>query len=304
MKLFSFASVKESSAILTITGSDGTGLSGVQADMKTITALGGYALSAITCITVQNTLGIQEFYNLPAAVVRSQIEAVVNDIEPQVIKVGMIRSVETLDVIIDAILRYRPRFVVYAPASVSAKGERLMGEDVLTQVKRRLIPLCTLVAPQQHTLHGAQNAFCSAVAVYLSQGFSIEEAQERAARFTKGLMARTAEPKGRSMTLYQDFVKAVESHAKTNSDVAFYADCLNVSPRYLSQICRKLGEKTPKQIIDAALLACIQKELSLTSHTFQEIAYGCGFSSQAHFSKFFKKLTGMTPSEFRRQNKG
>ena len=85
----SFACVKESSTILTITGSDGTGLSGVQADMKTISALGGYAMSAITCITVQNTLGIQEFYDLPAAVVRSQIEAVVNDIEPQVIKVGL-----------------------------------------------------------------------------------------------------------------------------------------------------------------------------------------------------------------------
>ena len=81
----SFACVKESSTILTITGSDGTGLSGVQADMKTISALGGYAMSAITCITVQNTLGIQEFYDLPAGVVRSQIEAVVNDIEPQVI---------------------------------------------------------------------------------------------------------------------------------------------------------------------------------------------------------------------------
>ena len=184
----------------------------------------------------------------------------------------MIRSVETLDVIIDAILRYRPRFVVYAPASVSAKGDRLMGEDVLTQIQRRLIPLCTLVAPQQHTLHGAQNAYCSAVAVYLSQNFSIEEAQERAARFAKGMMARTAEPQGRSMELYQAFVSAVEQHAKTNSDVAFYADCLNVSPRYLSQVCRKLGEKTPKQIIDTALLACIHQELMLTTHTFQELS--------------------------------
>ena len=141
------------------------------------------------------------------------------------------------------------------------------------------------------------------MAVYLSQNFSIEEAQERAARFAKGMMARTAEPQGRSMELYQAFVSAVEQHAKTNSDVAFYADCLNVSPRYLSQVCRKLGEKTPKQIIDTTLLACIHQELMLTTHTFQEIAYGCGFTSQAHFSKFFKKLTGMTPSDFRRQNK-
>lgn len=296
--------MKESSAILTITGSDGTGLSGVQADMKVITALGGYAVSAVTCITVQNTIGIQEFYDLPAAVVRSQIEAVVNDMEPQVVKVGMIRSVEILDVIVDAILRYRPRFVVYAPVAVSSKGERLMGEDVLTQVQRRLIPLCTLVTPQQHSpIRGEQNAFSSAVATFLSQGFPIDEAQEKASRFAKGLMVRTAEPQGRSMELYQAFVKAVETHAKTNSDVAFYADCLNVSPRYLSQVCRKVGEQTPKQVIDAALIDCIKSELTLTNHTFQEIAYACGFSSQAHFSKYFKKLTGLTPSQYRRQKK-
>lgn len=294
--------MKESGAILTITGSDGTGLSGVQADMKVITALGGYAVSVVTCITVQNTIGIQEFYDLPAAVVRSQIEAVVNDMEPQVVKIGMIRSVEILDVIVDALSRYRPRFVVYAPVAVSAKGDRLMGEDVLTQVRRRLIPLCTLVTPQQQaTIRGEQNAFSSAVATFLSQGFPIGEAQEKARQFAKGLMARTAEPRGRSMELYQSFVKAVETHAKTNSDVAFYADCLNVSPRYLSQVCRKLGQKTPKQIIDTALIGCIQRELTLTAHTFQEIAYECGFSSQAHFSKYFKKLTGLTPSEYRRR---
>ena len=103
------------------------------------------------------------------------------------------------------------------------------------------------------------------------------------------------------MELYQSFVKAVETHAKTNSDVAFYADCLNVSPRYLSQVCRKLGQKTPKQIIDTTLIGYIEKELTLSAHTFQEIAYECGFSSQAHFSKYFKKLTGLTPSEYRRK---
>ena len=272
----SFACVKESSTILTITGSDGTGLSGVQADMKTISALGGYAMSAITCITVQNTLGMPGVLRSPRCRGPQSDRGCGQRYRAASDQGGLIRSVETLDVIIDAILRYRPRFVVYAPASVSAKGDRLMGEDVLTRIQRRLIPLCTLVAPQQHTLHGAQNTYCSAVAVYLSQNFSIEEAQERAARFAKGMMARTAEPQGRSMELYQAFVSAVEQHAKTNSDVAFYADCLNVSPRYLSQVCRKLGEKTPKQIIDTTLLACIHQELMLTTHTFQVLVSSIG----------------------------
>lgn len=301
MKIRSFASVKEMMTILTITGSDGTGLSGVQADMKLIAALGGYAVSAVTCITVQNTLGIQEFFDIPAPVVRSQIEAVVNDVAPQVVKVGMIRSVEVLDVVLDAISRYRPRYVVYAPVPVSAKGERLMDDDVLARVKARLLPLCTLVAPPQHAFHGERNAYSSAVAVYLSQGDGIAEAQRKAERFAKELLARTAGPQSRGMERYQAFLDAVDTHVLTNNDVAFYADCLNVTPRYLSQVCRKMGGKTPKQIIDDALLRRIQSDLTLTNRTVQEIAYDCGFTSQAHFSKFFKKQTGQTPSEYRRE---
>lgn len=66
--------------ILTITGSDSTGGSGVQADIRAITELGGKAVSAVTCITIQNTLGIQEFYDIPSAVVEAQVEAIVNDV--------------------------------------------------------------------------------------------------------------------------------------------------------------------------------------------------------------------------------
>ena len=71
----------EKYTVLTITGSDSTGGSGVQADIKTISALGGYAVSAITSITVQNTLGIQQFYDVPGAIVSGQIEAIINDIK-------------------------------------------------------------------------------------------------------------------------------------------------------------------------------------------------------------------------------
>ena len=70
--------------ILTITGSDSTGGSGVQADIRTISELGGYAVSAITSITVQNTLGIQEFFDIPAEIVSGQIEAIMNDVQPDI----------------------------------------------------------------------------------------------------------------------------------------------------------------------------------------------------------------------------
>ena len=99
--------MRELQPILTITGSDSTGGSGVQADIKTISELGGYAVSAITSITVQNTLGIQEFFDVPAEIVSGQIEAIMNDIQPSIVKVGMIRKVETLNVLIDALTKYR-----------------------------------------------------------------------------------------------------------------------------------------------------------------------------------------------------
>ena len=75
-------------AVLTITGSDGTGGAGIQADIRTITSLGGTPLSAITTVTVQNTLGIQEFYDLPPQVLEQQVEAIIDDVRPAAVKRG------------------------------------------------------------------------------------------------------------------------------------------------------------------------------------------------------------------------
>lgn len=284
--------------ILTVTGSDSTGGSGVQADIKTISALGGYAVSAITSITVQNTLGIQEFFDVPPAVVCGQIEAIVNDVEPQVVKVGMIRSVAVLDVVVGMLTKYHPRHVIYVPIIYSAKGERLMTDDVVAQVRQRLIPLCTIVVADRHREHGESNAYASAVAVYLSQGCEVGEAERKAEEYVCGL--RTNGFVGRSEALYQDFVQAIETHVQTNSDVAFYANCLNVSPRYLAQVCRKMVGHSPKQIIDEQLTKKIGAALLRSTKTVQELANEFGFSSQAHFAKFFKKQMGITPSEYRK----
>ena len=122
---------KDNVPILTITGSDGTGGSGVQADIKTVSALGGYAVTAITSITVQNTLGIQEFYDLPADIVTGQVEAIVNDVQPKVVKIGMIRRSDVMVAVAKAIERYKPDVVIYDPVVVSSKGDVLMSLDLL-----------------------------------------------------------------------------------------------------------------------------------------------------------------------------
>lgn len=293
--------MKECNTILTITGSDSTGGSGVQADIKLISQLGGYAVSAITSITVQNTLGIQQFFDLPAQVVSGQIEAIINDVQPQIVKIGMVRRVDVLNVIIETLSKYRPRYIIYDPIIYSSKGERLMDDDVVSQIRQRLLPICTLVIEECHKTHGESNAYASAIAVYLSQGDNLEEAQNKARNFVTELENRHLGLQGRSQELYGEFIRQLEQHLYTNSDVAFYADCLNVSPRYLAQVCKREGKQSPKQIIDSHLLHEIEKELDSTRKTVQQIAYDFGFSSQAHFAKFFKNLEGMTPSEYRKK---
>ncbi len=315
--------------ILTITGSDSTGGSGVQADIKTISELGGYAVSAITSITVQNTLGIQEFFDVPAEIVSGQIEAIMNDIQPTIVKVGMIRRVETLGVVIDALTKYRPDYIIYTPAIWSSNGDALMTEDVVSQIKYRLLPLCSVVVARKKendiilqdtkllrmaedngmkvflldnaNSHGLTNRFSSALAVYLNQGKKMDEALAKAQDFINVELTRESNLQGRSSELYNQFISQVNNFCRTYSDVHFYADQLNVSSRYLAQVTRRISGKTPKAIIDEYIVKEIERGLSTTTHTVQEIANTFGFSSQAHLTKFFKKMRGLTPSEYRKK---
>ena len=315
--------------ILTITGSDSTGGSGVQADIRTISELGGYAASAITSITVQNTLGIQAFFDVPAEIVSGQIEAIMNDIQPTIVKVGMIRRVETLGVVIDALTKYRPDYIIYTPAIWSSNGDALMTEDVVSQIKYRLLPLCSVVVARKKendiilqdtkllrmaedngmkvflldnaNSHGLTNRFSSALAVYLNQGKKMEDALAMAQDFINVELTRESNLQGRSSELYNQFISQVNNFCRTYSDVHFYADQLNVSSRYLAQVTRRISCKTPKAIIDEYIVKEIERELSTTTHTVQEIANTFGFSSQAHLTKFFKKMRGLTPSEYRKK---
>lgn len=286
--------------ILTITGSDSLSESGVQADIKTIADLGGVSVSAITSVTVQNTLGIQEFYDLPAEIVRGQIEALLNDVRPAVIKIGLIRSLPVLDVIVDILAHYNARHVIYAPVFISSNHERLVTDDVVEQIMRRLVPLCSLVITRKGSVHGQGNVYASAVAFYLSEGLGIEEAQARAQAYVSERELRSSDFPSRSAALYKEFLALLDTHFRANSDVAFYASRLNVSSRYLAQVCRKLGLKSPKAFIDERLGKESERLLSNPLHTIQQVAYELGFSSQAHFSKFFKKITGQSPSEYRK----
>ncbi|MBO6295898.1 MAG: bifunctional hydroxymethylpyrimidine kinase/phosphomethylpyrimidine kinase [Prevotella sp.] len=286
--------------ILTITGSDPAGVSGVQADIKVISQLGGYAVSAITSVTVQNTLGIQDFHDLPASVVEGQVEAIMNDVEPQTVKIGMIRTKETLAVIVSLLSRYRPQNVIFMPVMYSAQGERLVSDELVGAIRQQLLPLCTLVVQNtQFSSHGEANMFASAVAYYLNAGYGKADALKHAQMLLDTQPTAYSGLKSRSRDLYEQFMREVEHCYKTNSDVRFYASRLNVASGYLAQVTRRIKRQSPKSIIDSRILVEAERLLSSTTQTVQEIAYSLGFTSQAYFSRFFRKQHDMSPTEYR-----
>jgi len=293
--------------ILTITGSDGTGGSGVQADIRFISSLGGKAASAVTSITVQNTLGIQEFYDLPVNVVRRQIEAIVNDLQPQVMKVGLLRRTDHVEMVAEVLRKYRPRHVVYAPVLTSTKGEQLVSRQVFESIERLLIPLCTVVLrptdlPVGQRRHGHANQLASALAYYLCLGETNSEAMLHAQTYLERLPVDYAEGNGRTEELYNQFKATVEHHFSHYADVSFYAEQMNVTPRYLAQVTRRACGRSPKTIIDERITSEIASLLTTTNKPLKEIAQRLGFSSQSHLSRFFRLRMGMAPSEYKRQN--
>lgn len=133
--------------VLTIAGSDSGGGAGIQADIKTISAMGCYAASAITAITVQNTLGVQAVHPIPLEILKGQIEAVLLDIGADAIKIGMLHSCNAINIIADTIEKYKISNVVLDPVMVSTSGHRLIEEKAIEVIKSKLIPLSRVITP-------------------------------------------------------------------------------------------------------------------------------------------------------------
>nr|WP_308534790.1 bifunctional hydroxymethylpyrimidine kinase/phosphomethylpyrimidine kinase [uncultured Prevotella sp.] len=380
--------MEKKTTILTITGSDSTGGSGVQADIKTITALGGYAATAITTVTAQDTEGIRQLYDIPAEVLEMQMRAVMNDLQPDGVKLGMLRTVEQVQVVEHVLLEYHPRYVVLDAVVISSKGNILMPQEVFGAMERLLFPLATIVVIKKesasHILkrdeirsnealeqmarqllnkgcesvvlqggviasesltdvlvqrgsstahfytrpgfidritHGAGGAFSSAVVVTLCMGEPMVRAIDHALEYVSQLILRSADSNlgsggrlldhsshlphqsisVRMIELYNELMNEIAVHHRATGEVGFYANRLNVSPRYLAQVTRRVAGRTPKQLIDDYIIKEIETHLTGTTKNIQEIAFTFGFSSQVQFNKFFKKMKGCAPTQYRKE---
>jgi hydroxymethylpyrimidine kinase/phosphomethylpyrimidine kinase len=133
--------------VLTIAGSDSGGGAGIQADLKTITVLGGFGMSAITALTAQNTVGVQGIVELDVGFVKKQIDSVLSDIGADAIKTGMLANSEIVRGVAEKIREYGIEKVVVDPVMVAKSGDALLKKEAQETVKRELLPLCYLVTP-------------------------------------------------------------------------------------------------------------------------------------------------------------
>lgn len=132
--------------ILIVAGSDSSGGAGVQADIKTVTMLGGYAASAVTAVTVQNTLGVGAVHPISAEIVAAQMRSVIDDIGVDAVKLGMLGSVEIIEAVVN-VLRGLKVPIVLDPVMVAKGGASLLADDAVDALVQLLLPLATIVTP-------------------------------------------------------------------------------------------------------------------------------------------------------------
>ncbi|MBR6129738.1 MAG: bifunctional hydroxymethylpyrimidine kinase/phosphomethylpyrimidine kinase [Bacteroidaceae bacterium] len=340
--------------ILSINGSDSTGQSGIGADIQTIAALGGYAVTAVT---------YAGDYALPSDVVLKQVAESISALHPKAIKVGLVTDSETVRLLRGEVIACR-RLVV-APGIFDSDGKQLVSDEVIDAFARYLIPealllmlrckdaekllgisiktdddmleaarllhemgaewvllrgarhikgrLIALLYSQNKTQffssyntegwqrHGVAGALSAAITTRLGMGDDVPTAIRNAHDFihSQVVYAKPDEMGGRSIDIYNRFVSLVAEHYRSAHDVAFYADRLCITTRYLSQVTDNVVAKSPKQIIADYLLSEAKTYLGTTRLTIQEIADRLGFSSQALFCKFFKSQEKTSPSEYR-----
>jgi hydroxymethylpyrimidine/phosphomethylpyrimidine kinase len=139
--------VKTRSKVLIIAGSDSSGGAGIQADIKAVTALGSYAMTAVTAVTAQNTRGVKVITSIPVKNVQKQITMVLDDIGANATKIGMLHNVSIIKCVCNILKRYKLKNVVLDPVMIAKGGTQLINSNSINYLKKMLLPLCNVVTP-------------------------------------------------------------------------------------------------------------------------------------------------------------
>lgn len=347
--------------ILSINCSDSTGQSGVQADVKTIAALGCHTISAITAITTQGQLGVKHVNDLSASAVVGQVQSLLDDGEPNAVKVGMLRDPNTIQQV-SALIADHPS-IVCAPGILDTQGRQLADKASVQALTQYLVPRARLLVARCASAemmlgmpirsdeemlaaaerfcrlgakwvmlrgglqqqgrctallyghgtsqffssynvevwqqHGIGGALSSAIASRLAIGDSVPAAIRNAHDYIHSQVVSAIRPDNRHLRPsdhYNKMLSLLAQHYKEAHDVAFYADQMAISTRYLSRITAQCIGKSPKQVIADYLVSQARILLETSRLSMQEVAERLGFSNQSSFSRFFRQHTGKAPS--------
>ena len=200
--------------VLSIAGTDPSGGAGIQADLKTMTMNGVFAMSAITALVAQNTTGVREIVELTPAFLGAQIDAVFEDIPPDAVKIGMVASCGLIEIIAERLRFYRAKNIVVDPVMVATSGDRLISEEAVDTLKSCLLPLSAVLLKGGHNVndandflyadgvgtwfygtridnpntHGTGCTLSSAIAANLAKGFDLSTSIRRSKDYLSGAL--------------------------------------------------------------------------------------------------------------------
>lgn len=334
--------------------------------------MGCHALTSATCIVMQDSEGINSIVNFPPDIVGRQVEDVVGCFHPQAVKVGLVRTPESVERIAREIVGVRN--VVVAPGIMSSNGTQLIDDQTIEVIRSRLIPMSSLLVLRQVEAerllgvrivtdedllnaakslcdmgagyvmlrgakitqgrlvalmysrssvvcggqedyaffssynidgwqqHGVGGALSTAITTRLGMGDDVPTAIRNAHEYVHSRIVYSVREESKSLRpadIYNTFMNLLSDNYRTAHDVQFYADKMNITTRYLSQITNETISKAPKQIIADYLVNEARHVLENSRLSVKEVSSMLGFSTVALFCKFFKQQVGQTPSEYR-----
>ena len=234
---------------LSIAGSDSSGGAGVQADLKTMTMNGVFAMSAITALTAQNTTGVTGILEADPEFLKKQIDAVFEDIRPDAVKIGMVSSSGLIKTIAERLQHYKAENIVVDPVMVATSGSRLLEEDAVDTLKKELLPIATVITPNipeaeilcGMEIHTEEDMVAAAKAIYedlgcavlLKGGHNINDANDllytkEEVSWFKGKRINNPNTHGTGCTLSS----AITSHLALGYDIA---EAVKLSKEYITE---------------------------------------------------------------------
>lgn len=351
--------------ILSITGSDNTGFTGLQQDIRIISEMGAHAMTSATCQVTQNERTIKRIHFYREEDIRQQVTSVVSEYHPHSVKVGLVGNADSIKAVAEEIVGCRR--IVVSPGLVFSNGMQYSSDSAINAIMHYLIPIATIVilrckeaemmlrmkistdddmkcaanvfldmgaeyvllrggktsngrvtallaGPDTEQFfssyfiegwlqHGVGGTLSTAIATRLGFGDDVLTAVHNAHEFVHSRVVYAVNDDERNLRpadIYNSFMNLIADNYREAHNVAFYADGLNVSTRYLSLVCCQTIRKSPKQVITDYLMEKAKQMLRNSRMSVKEIAYDLGFSTNPVFCKFFRQQEGETPSEFRK----